>query len=352
MKKIGKLSIIIASLLAVACDPFQTKIGDEVSYYESAEIQEFEFSDTLKVATWNIKFGGGRIDFFFDCHGSRVIMQKSEVLENLDALAEKIREIDPDILFVQEVDINAKRSAFVNQVQYLLDRTPFNYAVYASQWKSNYIPRRKIGIVDSGNAIFSKWELANGKRIALPLIDLQSAIVRYFYLKRNILEVEISTQVKPLKLLTTHTAAYAKDDTKKRQLEIIKKHIDSISGKKETFIIGGDFNALPPFTKQTRWFDDSACSDGYEADDYSAETDWMVPFFLKYESATWNEYCSDNAKHFTHTTDKNGFWNRKIDYILSNKEFVKGSGQTLQQWMQVSDHAPIVAKFHTKQYTE
>ena len=37
-------------------------------------------SDTLRVMTWNVKFGGGRIDFFFDGHGDRVRMNEAEVL--------------------------------------------------------------------------------------------------------------------------------------------------------------------------------------------------------------------------------------------------------------------------------
>ncbi len=347
MNKYRTIYILLLSLLVVACDPFATKIGTEVSLYESITKQECTFPDTLKVMTWNIKFGGGRIDFFFDCHGDRVIMKKSEVIDNMALLSEKIRDVNPDILFIQEADVNAKRSAFVDEVQYLLDNTAFNYAAYASQWKAKHIPSDGIGKMDSGNAILSKWKFTDAKRIALPLIQSQNFVVRYFYLKRNILEINLENKGESIKLLTTHLSAYAKDDTKKKQLEILKTYVDSLNQKGQKIILGGDFNSLPPFSVQTSNFDDSACTDGdFEADNYSSETEWMMPFYENYEAAIpLEEFKMNNSKYFTHTTDKNGFWNRKVDYLFTNGRFVATSENTLQQWMQVSDHAPIVVSY-------
>lgn len=347
MMKFRKYYLILLSIISAACDPFNTKIGSEVSLYQSSEIKEFNFPDTLKVMTWNIKFGGGRIDFFFDCHGDRVIMEKSEVITHMANLAEKIREINPDILLIQEADINAKRSAFVDQVQYLLDNTDLNFAAYASQWKASKIPSDGIGKMDSGNAILSKWQFTDAKRIALPLIQSQNFIVRYFYLKRNILDVQLEYKGESLHILNTHASAYAKDDTKKKQLDIIKAYADAISLKGDRLILGGDFNSLPPYTKQTSKFNDSACTDEeFEADDYSAETEWMMPFYENYQAAIpLDEYQNNNKDHFTHTTDKNGFWNRKLDFLFTNGKFVEGSGITVQPWMQVSDHAPIMVNY-------
>ncbi len=347
MKTFRLLSILFNSLLLFSCDPFGTKIGDEVTYFEAAEPENISYPDTLKVMTWNVKFGGGRIDFFFDCHGDRVIMEIEEVEQNLNLLADKICEVNPDILFLQEVDINAKRSAFMNQVQYLLDNTGFNFGVYASQWKAKYIPSDGIGRMDSGNAILSKWQLSDAKRIGLPLIGEQNTLVRYFYLKRNLMHAKLKISDGELNLLNTHASAYAKDNTKKQQLEIIKHYADSLNSKGLPFILAGDFNALPPNTKQTQNFDDSVCEDAdYDADDYSAETDWMKPYYEAYQSAIClGEYSNDKLKHFTHTTDKNGFWNRKTDYIFTNKHFISGSGQTIQDWMEASDHAPVTVNY-------
>lgn len=337
-------------LVATACDPFGTSLKHQVIRSRAQNISTTSFSDTLKVMTWNIKFGGGRIDFFFDCYGDRVIMNASEVNSNMNLLTQKIKQLDPDILFIQEVDINAKRSAHINQMQYILDHTQLNYGVYASQWKAKYIPKKGLGQMDSGNAILSKWEIKDPRRIPLPLIKEQNFIVRYFYLKRNLLQAEIDHPAGKLFLLNTHASAYARDNTKKRQLGIIKKHIDSLQKQGNSFILAGDFNSLPPYSKQMNNFDDNACQGGeYDANNYEEEAQWMMPFYDKYQSAIpLLQYKSNNQPFFTHTTDKNGFWNRKLDYIFTSTNLKPEQGKTHQEWMQTSDHAPITTSITFK----
>ena len=57
---------------------------------------------------------------------------------------------------------------------------------------------------------------------------------------------------------------------------------------------------------------------------------------------------ANNAAYFSHTTDQDGFWNRKLDYIFSNGQIVPGSGLVHQDeahggmaTMPLSDHAPV-----------
>jgi len=92
--------------------------------------------------TWNIKFGGARIDFFFDCYGDRVVMTEQEVIQNLAGLLRKIRQVKPDILLIQELDRFSKRSAYVDMLQYIADSAGLPYAVYASQWDMPTCRRR------------------------------------------------------------------------------------------------------------------------------------------------------------------------------------------------------------------
>ena len=155
-KSFAYLSFI--SLLLFSCNPFHTETENQeiqIVTYEAKDIVEAPTVDSLlKIVTWNIKFGGGRIDFFFDCHGDRVLMNEHEVLANMVGVAANIKVMNPDIIFLQEADIDAKRSAYVDQVQYILDNTDLNYAVYAAQWEADYVPNEGIGQMNSGNAIF------------------------------------------------------------------------------------------------------------------------------------------------------------------------------------------------------
>jgi endonuclease/exonuclease/phosphatase family metal-dependent hydrolase len=334
--------------LAGGCDPFGTKFSDveDAVHYEARRIKSAPLPSVLRVMTYNIKFGGGRIDFFFDCHGDRVLMDREEVIENLEGLGEIIRDVNPDVVFLQEADVLSKRSAYVDQVQWLLDHTDLNYGVYASQWKADYVPSDGIGAVDSGNAILSKYKLTSATRIALELREDQGGLERYFYLKRNVLEADL--EVSPqLRLVATHAAAYSQDGTKKEHIKSFEERLNAAPG---LVIGGGDLNTLPPGTDKVRGFDDSVCTDeDFQADDYSEETDFLTGLYDRYDSAIpLGEYQSDNAAYFTHTTDGKGHWNRKLDYLFTNAQVVPGSGVTYQDeasvgidTMALSDHAAL-----------
>lgn len=345
---------LLAWLAIAGCDPFHTGF-DDVEGAQSYRARTLTAADdspaTLLVMTYNIKFAGGRIDFFFDCHGDRVLMSKVEVTAHLNGLAEKIRQVNPDLLILQEVDVNSKRSAHVDQMQWLLDHTDLNYGVYASQWKADFVPSDGIGAIDSGNGILSKYPLSHAERIALPLRSDQSGLERYFYLKRNVLTARLVLATpEPITVVATHSEAYAKDGTKQAHVERFTRELDRRSEQGQWVIGAGDLNTLPPGSEKQFDFPDSVCTDeDFVADDYRSESELLVPLYERYRSAIeLGEYKEDNTRYFTHTTDKNGFWNRKLDYIFTNLKVVDGSGQTHQDaasgglsTMPLSDHAPV-----------
>lgn len=349
------LILILVAIMVVLSDPFKTQHKEnDVFYYTASEISTPVAVDTLRVMTWNIKFGGARIDFFFDCFGNRSLMSQEEVEVNMSGIADFINHTEPDILFIQEVDVKSKRSDYIDQVQWLLDNTHLNYAVYASQWKALYIPTDSLGRMNSGVAILSRWPLSNARRIALPLIGEKSFIYRYFYLKRCLLECTNTIQGKTITLLTTHTEPYAKDGTKKKQLDQIYNHLGQLHKDGRTFILGGDLNALPPGTEKVKGFPDSVCpKDEFDADDFSEETAWMDAFYHSFSPAVpLMEYQADNARFFTHTVDRRGYWNRKLDYIFTNGRFLNDSHITYQSednggyyTMPLSDHCALSVQF-------
>ncbi len=363
MKKILAL-LLFGGLLFSSCDPFHAKIEkdsetDTALYYSSEKISTpASIPDTLTIATWNIKFGGGRIDFFFDCYGDRVLMTKDEVLSNLQGIAQEIKHINPDIIFLQEVDISSKRSAYVDELQWILDHTDLNYGYYGSQWKADYVPSDGIGKMDSGSAILSKYPLSNARRIPLPLIEEQSGIVQYFYLRRNMLRATATIGAQSLEVITTHTSAYSTDGTRLKQLKEIKKEIDGVAAKGKKFVLGGDFNTLPPNTVVFEKFDDGACDDDPDFATHSAkdELDYMNLFLDTYEPAiSQADYDADNSPYFSFTSDKNGFWNRKLDYLFTNGDFLDHSGLVHQnserggaETMPLSDHAPVSVRLILK----
>jgi len=344
-------------LLLSACDPFHTGFDDvEGAVYYQARDQKAppDPEQALRVMNYNIKFGGGRIDFFFDCFGDRVLMSKSEVVANLERLADVINRYDPDLLVLQEVDVDSKRAAYVDQMQWLLDHTQLEYGVYASQWKADYVPSDGLGAMDDGNGILSKYPLSGAERIALALRSEQSGIERYFYLKRNVLRAKLEVPGKQeTYVVAVHADAYSKDGTKRQHIARFEQELDDLAAAGKTVLGVGDLNTLPPGTEKQFGFPDSVCKDEeFVADDYRAEADWLDTLYAKYNAEIpLDSYRADNARYFSHTVDKNGFWNRKLDYVFTNAEVVPGSGLVHQDaehggidTMPVSDHAPVTVE--------
>ena len=158
-------------LFISSCDPLVTTFDDieDAVLYQSNLLKEYPAKKTISVMTWNIRFGVARLDFALDACGDRVIISKGEVITGLEGIAKKINDSNVDIVLMQEVDVQSKRSSYIDQVQWLLDNTGMNYGVYASKWKSQIILADGIGRVDAGNLILSKWKLEDAKRHQLPL---------------------------------------------------------------------------------------------------------------------------------------------------------------------------------------
>jgi endonuclease/exonuclease/phosphatase family metal-dependent hydrolase len=358
----GRTTLLSGLLCLCACiDPFRTQFDDlepAVSYEAAHKVPAPSSADTLLVMTWNIRYGGGRIPFFYECHGYRYSMTEAEVTADIEAVANKIREIGPDILLLQEVDVCSKRSCYLDQMQYLLDHTPLNYGAYASIWKGDCIPSDGLGRVDMGNAILSKWPLRNAVRIALPERTDQDALQGYFFFHRNILKAQILLPSgKSLFALTVHTEPWAEDDTKRKHITLFKRELDAVAASGSLFIGGGDMNALPPGSTRLKDFPDAACDDArFKGDDYSAEPDIMSPLYGVYASAVpLSAYHAHEAPWYTFTGDTTFGWTRTLDHLFTNGSLAAGSAKVLQgkelpdgspgtATLPLSDHAPMVVR--------
>ena len=192
---------------------------EDAIYYVASEIQDAPTEiDSLKIMTWNIRYGAARIPWFEDSCGDRVHMTESEVISHLDSISAYINADIIDILLLQEVDVSSKRSAYIDQVQYLLEKTHFNYAVYGSMWKSDIIPSGGLGKVDVGVAILSRWPLSEAERIQLPLREDQKFYEKYFYLRRCMIKAKVGLPQNQgwddFYAIDIHAASFSTDDTK------------------------------------------------------------------------------------------------------------------------------------------
>ncbi len=356
------LSVAFLSIFMHNCESLVNRFEatEKAQCYRANHVVSFPtIIDTIKVMTWNIRFGARRILWFGDSCGDRVILTKEEVLAGLEGIARKIYEEKPDIVFLQEVDVDCKRTAYIDQVQWLLDNTDLNYGAYASMWQAQVVPSDGLGRLNTGQAIISRWKIQSAERIQLALRSDQDALTRYFYLRRNLLKTRIAIpNVENFYALNIHAEAFSTDDTKQKHIQRCLEELQRLDEDGAYFILGGDFNLLPPGSDSTDYCDEDACSGEHfhkakdnpqhkEGSNYTPEITWMQPLYDQFKSAVpLSDYLANQSLYFTHTTNHpDGFWNRKLDYLFTNTEFVSGSDSTHQEAMMESDHCPVTAKW-------
>lgn len=351
------IPVILILLLGSSCEMPATNFDEQETaiYYQRKEkIQPPSPDSTVKVMTWNIRYGFARGPWFGDACGYKVIYTKDEILTNLQMIADRINSVKPDILLLQEAEINSTRSAYVNELKWLMDHTYFNYAAYGAQWKAQYVPSDGLGRIEESNAILSRWPISNAKRIQLELRSDQSAVVRYFYERYCMVKAVITIPgFKPFYAVNIHAAAFATDDTKKKNLEEFKLLLDDLSSEGMMFVAGGDLNSIPPQSDSTDFCFEDMCNgesfhqkgdDPYhkEGSDYSPEKEWLIPFYNDYRCAVeLDEYLQNQELFFTHTTRPEHTWDRTLDYLFTNNNWKSGSTIVYQSFTRESDHAPV-----------
>jgi len=344
-------------LVINSCEPPATGFDDTeeaVSCKKNPLVEAPAPDSSIKVMTWNIRFGIGRGEWFGDACGEKVVYSEAEVFAKLQAVVDRINQVKPDVLLLQEVDINSKRSAYVDQLQWILERTDFNYAVYGFQWKAQFIPSDGLGRLHEANVILSRWPIGKSTRIQLPLRQDQDALTRYFYERCCMVKARIEIPgFDDFYAVNIHASAFATDDTKHQHIIAFKEELDKIVSEGGWFIAGGDLNTLPPGSDSTDFCSEDLCtgeSFHHPGDDpqhkdgsnYAPESQWLTGLYNEYSSAVeLTDYQQNQEAFFTHTTRPDHTWDRTLDYLFTNLHWHKISTATHQDFQTDSDHAAV-----------
>jgi endonuclease/exonuclease/phosphatase family metal-dependent hydrolase len=373
-----KFLSILGVLLILGCEPFVTEFpdtSDAVPYEANSKSNATYDSGTIKVVTWNIRFGIARFPFFGDSCGDDVILDDDTIEKNMAAIADSLNAIDADIVLLQEVDVSSKRTGYMDQIQYLLDNTNLNYGCYASMWKADFIPSDGIGRIDAGNAILSKYKLTDAERIQLRLRTDQDDLTQYFYLRRNIVKAKIPALAQGSKdfyAVDIHATAFATDDTKQQHIKKYVEVLVDIDAGGGVFVTGGDLNSVPPGSAFDYCLQDMCPGEKYEDENgneidyhsidsltsgphkegayfnnFDGERDLLLPLYEAYDAAI----DSDDANlpiHLTHGPSTSYKMNdikydRKLDYLFTNGIWENTLSKTHQAAWELSDHLPVSA---------
>ncbi len=207
--------------------------------------RELKKGETFTVLSYNTGYAGlskGE-DFFMD-GGKKVAPESKQLVEtNLKGIANILKEQNSDIYFLQEVDVDSKRSYHIDEQQFYEDELgmPGNFAC---NFKCDFVPYPfpPIGKVTSGLVTFTDYKVVEASRIALP--ESFKWPVKTCNLKRCMLEERIPVEGtdKELVLINFHLEAYDSGEGKIAQSRMLAEKLKEEYEKGNYVIAGGDFN--------------------------------------------------------------------------------------------------------------
>lgn len=256
MKKILKVLGILLLVLVLAAaglilwlsvTEFKPTPVESVETSASGELDKVDPGEELQILSWNIGYGGlgAGSDFFMDGGKDVRSADKEQVLRYLDGIKTSIQALDPDVVLLQEVDVDSGRTYRIDQSDYLA----LDASAHAMNYACDFVPfpLPPLGRVYSG--VFTTTQglaIDEAERISLPC-PFQWP-VRTANIKRCLLVsyLPIEGSDKQLVAVNLHLEAYDSGEGKIAQTKMLKELIEGEYAKGNYVIAGGDFNQIFP----------------------------------------------------------------------------------------------------------
>ncbi|MBM9502537.1 endonuclease/exonuclease/phosphatase family protein [Leptospira sp. 201903071] len=354
-KILAVLGILFGSLLiliySITFHPDQAEPA-EVKCAENAPILKAD--SKIKVLVWNIQYlAGKKRVFWYDVpngDGPDIGPSREEIETTLKKITDYIRSENPDVILLQEVHDGAKNTFKENQLEKILSGLDPSYVCKseAFYWKSAFVPHPKImGSVGMKLATISKFKISDGIRHSLPLMP-SDPISTQFNLKRAILQNDFPIEGgEKFTILNTHLDAFSQGtDTMHKQVDTIAGLLKELDLAGHAWVLGGDFNLLPPGFDRKSMHPNGAFF-------YSDEKE-IKPLFDHWNSAVPLDILNgpERAKYYTHFSNDPaiGKPDRTIDYIFYSSNLRQSAyrvDQGEKVW-DISDHFPQIGTYSLK----
>jgi endonuclease/exonuclease/phosphatase family metal-dependent hydrolase len=301
----------------------------------------------LKVMTWNVQYLAGKRYVFWNdlAQGNDEAPTLEDMAFSLDEVARVIRDEQPDVVLLQELDDGAKASDYQDQLKLLQERVADLYPCSASafDWKAEFVPDSHIfGSVGRQLATLSRYRIEHAERLQLPVASA-NFISRQFQPKDALLATKLPlSDGGQLTVFNTHLErARQPDDTLQAQVSAVAKVLDKYESQGLPWLIGGDFNLLP--LGQYRRLS------AEQRTPYSADSELHL-LWDKYPMIPTNNEASgiDRAQWLTHYPNDPGLNgpDRTVDYLFYSPKIKRVEALVRQDdTLRISDHLPVIARF-------
>lgn len=303
----------------------------------------------LKVMTWNIQYlAGKRYVFWYDLEdgsGEDERPTPEDLAYNLDEVARVIRDEQPDIILLQEVNDGAKNTDYHDQLALLQERVADLYpcSSQAFDWKADFVPLPQIfGSVGTKLATLSRYQIDRAERIQLPIRN-GNLIARQFQPKRALLVSYLPLRDGgQMAVINTHLDRLEQGkDTQQRQVQATRELLDKFESNGTPWLIGGDFNllALGQYERLSP----------EQRDRYQPDSDlhmlWdkypMIPDNTEVGGIDRNKWLT----HFPNDPRISGP-DRTVDYLFYSPHLKRVDARVRRDdTLLISDHLPVIGRF-------
>lgn len=356
MKKTGKRIAVILAVLVLTFGIYavyvftayyrlpdkltlEVKRNGENSYFEEEE--KLATGRYYWIMTYNIGFGAYQKDYSFFMDGGKSSWAKDEesVIASVCGMGEIINNVNPDFIFLQEVDVDGTRSYHVDELELMNQFVKGYYYTFALNYDSPFLffpPWEPHGANKAGLVTYSRAEITDTMRRSLPISESFSKLVdldRCYSISRIPLE-----EGKSLCLYNMHMSAYgSSDEIREGQLAMLYEDMTADYEKGNYVICGGDFNH------------------NLKMDQQENAPEWAYPFpkdslpegfYLAIDEASDQEDIAHNSCRSAQTPYEEG-----TTYTVTLDGFIVSDNVTVNYYnhmdwgYEFSDHDPVIMQF-------
>jgi endonuclease/exonuclease/phosphatase family metal-dependent hydrolase len=290
--------------------------------------------------TWNIGYAGlgKEMDFFYD-GGKRVRPEKDGSARYLSRISSTLERFDSaDFILLQEVDLSAKRSYWVNQADRLSNDLSSYLTAVAVNYDCRFVPVpvcEPMGGVKSGLASFVKWDITSAERHSYNATFPWPK--RLVFLKRCFLAERIPLESgRSLVLVNLHNSAFDESGRlRKAEMAQLKRYLEEEYSKGNYVVAGGDWNINPP---------------GYNADSIrTADHGYNIPLKVPSDLLPGWQFAFDPSVPTNRDVDKpyvkGETGTTLIDFFVASPNIKVQSVKTVDLGFEFSDHNPVLLTF-------
>lgn len=245
---IGTLIVLVGLLLAYLAYlslTYYRQPNLKLTPYNQQDTQ-LTTNTPYRIATYNIGYASYNPEYSFFMDGGKysVAFSQEDVLTNLHGIVSTLKNLKLDFACLQEIDQEATRSYYQNQIDYVTKKLPDFTYTYGQNYDSPYLfyPLKKpIGRAKSGLLTLSKGNIQQAKRIQLPI---ETGFNKFFDLDRAFTISDIPVQAgKTLSLINVHLSAFTKDKSvQAAQLKTLFRYMTSAYQQGNYVLVCGDYN--------------------------------------------------------------------------------------------------------------